>query len=239
MIRPLPWDSDFFQCKIGTMSGDFSAAAIVSDLKEARAHGFTYLTCRPPVDIPGAIRNLSNAGFYLTDIGAIWSSDIALFLKYNQSNTSLIRQATAEDLPRLTSESIKLFRLSRFYCDPFFSEADANRLHVAWITNSVNGRSADVVLINPDAGFVTCKVTQDGHGEVPLIGVWSNVRRKGAGRELMHAAVLWLFDRGQGVVRVKTQVRNLAAMNFYHRLGFDLCALEMTMSCMLKGAERT
>jgi GNAT superfamily N-acetyltransferase len=83
---------------------------------------------------------------------------------------------------------------------------------------------------------VTCKVTRDGRGEVPLIGVWEGRRGRGAGRALMTAAVTWFAGRGLSIVHVKTQVKNLRAMNFYHRLGFDLHSMDMTMGCMLERA---
>ena len=127
-----------------------------------------------------------------------------------------------------------LFRRSRFYHDPFFSTDEADRLQAAWLANSVSGQAADAVWIIPDAGFVTCKLTRDGCGEVALIGVWEESRGRGAGRALMTAAVTWFAGRGVSTVRVKTQVKNLRAMNFYHRLGFDLYAMDMTMGCILE-----
>lgn len=216
------------------MSGDLSPAGINSNLKAAKKNGFSHIICRLGMDDNVAIWNLSCADFYLTDIGITWWSDTLKILKNNRSDTCTIRHATTEDLPLLAAEVVKLFRLSRFYGDPFFSEADANRMHVAWITNSVSGKSADVVLINPDFGFVTCKTNPDGHGEIPLIGVWSHSRRQGAGRELMIAAASWFSRRGIEAVRVKTQVKNMAAMNFYHRLGFNMLTVSMTMSCNLE-----
>jgi len=233
MIHLLAWDSDFFRRKIGTLSGELaSAAAVAADLAAARRDGFAYLVCRPPVDDAAAIRTLEHAGFYLTDVGVTWISDAQRYLERAEP-ASAVRHATAADLPQLTSEAVKLFRRSRFYSDPFFSEADADRLHVAWLENSVAGQAANSVLINPDAGFVTCKLTKDGGGEVPLIGVWEESRKRGAGRELMTAAVQWFASQGVSTVRVKTQVKNLRAMNFYHRLGFDLDMMDMTMCCIL------
>jgi GNAT superfamily N-acetyltransferase len=233
VVTLLGWDSSFFNRKIGVLSGDLaSAAAVTADLTSARGDGYQYLTCRPPVDDAAAIRTLERAGFYLTDVGVTWSSTVADYLKRNTAPPTAVRHATVDDLPLLSEHAVKLFRRSRFYSDPFFTEADADRLHVAWLANSVSGQAADAVLINPDAGFVTCKI-RDDHGEVPLIGVWEQSRKRGAGRELMTAAVKWFSGRGATVVNVKTQVKNLRAMNFYHRLGFDLLAMDMTMCCIL------
>lgn len=236
MVSVLQWDSDFFRRKIGVLSGALAdPAAVSADLAGARADGFAYLLCRPAPDAAAAIRTLEHAGFYLTDVGVTWSSRAERYLQRNTGASPAIRHATGDDLPLLSEQAVKLFRRSRFYSDPFFSEADADRLHVAWLANSVSGQAADAVLINPDAGFVTCKLTKDGHGEVPLIGVWEQSRQRGAGRDLMTEAVTWFSRRGVTTVNVKTQVKNLRAMNFYHRLGFDLLAMDLTMCCVLDG----
>lgn len=233
VVTPLVWDSDFFKRKIGSLTGALTEAAISASLASARADGFEYLICRPPVDDAAAIRALEAEGFYLTDVGVTWASSPSAYLARHAPASAAVRHATTDDLPLLSEHAVTLFRRSRFYSDPFFTEADADRLHVAWLANSVSGQAANAVLINPDAGFVTLKLTKNGRGEVPLIGVWEQARQRGAGRELMTAAVRWFADNGVTLVTVKTQVKNLRAMNFYHRLGFDLLEMDMTMCCIL------
>jgi len=238
MVDVLGWDSAFFGRKMGVLSDNLSSPTqVASDLSAAGTQGFEYLICHPAVEDAAAIRTLEAAGFYLTDVGVTWSCEAQAYLaKAAPVPDGAIRLATTADVPRLSAEAQTLFRRSRFYSDPFFTTEEADRLHAAWLANSVSGQAADAVLINPESGFVTCKLTKDGHGEVALIGVWEGGRGRGAGRDLMTAAVTWFISRGVATVRVKTQVKNLRAMNFYHRLGFDLCAMDMTMGCMLSGA---
>jgi len=236
MVEALTWDSEFFGRQIGVLSGDVgSLEDVTADLDAAAAAGFAYLICRPPVDDAAAVRTLERAGFYLTDVGVTWSSGVAPYLQRAAPIDRRARPAGPSDVPRLSAEATTLFRRSRFYHDPFFSTEEADRLHAAWLANSVSGQAADAVWIIPDAGFVTCKLTRDGCGEVALIGVWEDSRGRGAGRALMTAAMTWFSGRGVPTVRVKTQVKNLRAMNFYHRLGFDLHAMDMTMGCVLQG----
>lgn len=234
MIEPLTWDSEFFGRKIGVLAGNLESFEVVSaDLDAAASAGFAYLICRPPVENAAAVRTLERAGFYLTDVGVTWSSDVTPYLEKAAPVDRRARLAGPSDVPKLSAEATTLFRRSRFYHDPFFSAAEADRLHAAWLANSVNGQAADAVWIIPDAGFVTCKLTRDGGGEVALIGVWEGCRGRGAGRALMTAAVSWFAGQRVQTVHVKTQVKNLRAMNFYHRLGFDLYAMDMTMGCIL------
>ena len=89
----------------------------------------------------------------------------------------------------------------------------------------------------PDTGFVTCKAKGDV-GEVPLIGVWEGSRRRGGGQRLMTAAMKWFGERGVASVHVRTQMKNIRAMNFYHRIGFDLRDADLTMGWMPADSHR-
>lgn len=238
MLEPLKWDSEFFGRRIGAISADWTAESVAGDLADARRQDYDYLISRPPVEDAAAVRALERAGFYLTDLGVTWFSNVQQYLREADRPPAAARHATAADIPWLQDAAVSLFPLSRFYHDPFFSKADADRLHAAWLANSVRGQAADAVLMIPGSGFVTCKIARDGAGEIVLIGVVSGSRLRGAGRALMTAAIDWFATRSVATVRVKTQVKNLQAMNFYHRLRFDLHSTDMTMGCILS-SERT
>lgn len=234
MLEPLKWDSEFFGRKIGAVTRSWTPDGVRADVAAARAQGYNYLVSRPPVEDAAAIRTLEQAGFYLTDLGVTWFSDVQAYLDgADRTVAAAARLATEGDIPWLSRTASHLFPLSRFYHDPFYSRADADRLHEAWLANSVRGQAADAVLLIPDTGFVTCKVAKDGAGEIVLIGVVDGARMRGAGRALMTAALEWFAAKGVATVRVKTQVKNLRAMNFYHRLGFGLHGTDMTMGCIL------
>lgn len=235
MIDPLAWDTEFFGRRIGVLAGDPpSHAAVQGALDAAAAAGFEYLISRPSATDFRAVRALEEAGFYLTDLGAVWSTNVAGYLdRGGLAPATPARLATEADVPLLAHHAPLLFRGSRFYDDPFFSREEADRLHVAWVTNSVLGKAADSVWVVPDTGFVTCKIAGDGAGEIVLIGVWEGRRRSGGGRALMSAAMRWFHTRNVRTVRVKTQLKNMTAMNFYHRLGFDLHRADITMGCIV------
>jgi GNAT superfamily N-acetyltransferase len=236
VIEPLVWDSNFFGRKMGVLSGCLSSReALAAELDRAVADGFVYLLSRPPVADASAVRTLERLGFYLTDVGVTWISDVARYLNRVRSDgAELARIATTADVPTLARDAIEFFRQSRFYHDPFFSTEEADRLHAEWMANSVSGQAADAVWLIPETGFVTCKLSKDGLGDIMLIGVREGSRGRGGGRALMTAAMRWFQTRGVASVRVRTQMKNTRAMNFYHRLGFDLHMADMTMGCMLK-----
>jgi dTDP-4-amino-4,6-dideoxy-D-galactose acyltransferase len=238
MVEPLNWDSEFFGRRIGAVTTTWTPESVAEDLAAARQQHYHYLISRPPVENAAAVRALEQGGFYLTDLGVTWFSNVKQYLREADQPAAAARHATEADIPWLQEAAVALFPLSRFYHDPFYSKADADRLHAAWLANSVRGQAADAVLMIPDAGFVTCKIAKDGAGEIVLIGVVGSSRMRGAGRALMTAALDWFASRSVATVRVKTQVKNLQAMNFYHRLRFDLHSTDMTMGCILSN-ERT
>jgi dTDP-4-amino-4,6-dideoxy-D-galactose acyltransferase len=238
VIEPLSWDSEFFGRKIGALTGSWTPLSVASDLSSARKQGYDYLISRPPVEDAAAIRALEAAGFYLTDLGVTWASEVRAYLDAaGRAGAAEARHAREDDIPWLQRTASNLFPLSRFYHDPFYTRADADRLHEAWLANSVRGKAADAVLLIPGSGFVTCKIARDGAGEVVLIGVVDGARQRGAGRALMTAAVEWFRSKGVANLRVKTQVKNLQAMNFYRRLGFGLHSTDLTMGCRLSSEE--
>lgn len=237
MIEPLHWDSEFFVRKIGALTRSWEPESVKNDIAAARADGYDYLMSRPPVEDAAAIRALEAAGFYLTDLGVTWIGAVDRYLgSADRQAAAAARPAVESDIPWLSRTASTLFPLSRFYHDPFYSKADADRLHEAWLSNSVRGQAADAVFLIEESGFVTCKIARDGAGEIVLIGVVGRSRRRGAGRALMTAALEWFTAKGVSTIRVKTQLKNLQAMNFYHRLGFDLHSTDMTMGCILSRA---
>ena len=236
MLEPLAWDSTFFKRRIGTITGPWTADAVAADVAAARTQGYDYLTSRPPVNDGAAVRAVEQSGFYLTDVGVTWSSGVAEYLHRHDISTEGARVAKDDDLAWLRPAAKALFVQSRFYHDPFYPRSAADRMHVAWLENSVRGIAADAVWVLPDAGFVTCKVNSGGAGHVVLIGVLDGAQRRGAGRTLMTAALRWFHGRTVRTVMVKTQVKNLKAMNFYRGLGFALHGADLTFGCLLSGA---
>ena len=237
MFEPLAWDSDFFKRRIAAVKGPWTREAVASDVHQARSAGYDYLTARPPADDAAAMRAVEESGFYLTDIGVTWATNVGQYLRRRDDPAGRARTATESDLPWLRDAATALFTQSRFYHDPFYSPVAANRMHAAWIENSVRGMAADAVLVLDDIGFVTCKIGGDRAGHIVLIGVIDAAQGRGAGRALITAALRWFCEREVQEVMVKTQVKNLKAMNFYRALGFALHSSDVTFGCRLTEAE--
>jgi dTDP-4-amino-4,6-dideoxy-D-galactose acyltransferase len=116
---------------------------------------------------------------------------------------------------------------SRFRRDPRIPRNLFERLYEHWIIRSVSRELADVVLIggidasNGDpVGLITISLT-DGQGSIGLVAVDENVRGKGIGSSLIHAAHSWLFGRGARRTTVVTQLENDEACRLYERRGYQ------------------
>ena len=85
----------------------------------------------------------------------------------------------------------------------------------------------------PRKGFVTCKKKENKVGEVILIGVKGEFRGKNLGKVLMNSSVEWFSNNGIKTIKIKTQLKNIPAMNFYRKLGFSIDGYEMTFSYVM------
>ena len=227
MIKELPWDSAFFQRKIGALKVPSDDLSVLQDtLKKAKKDGFAYLTCRLPAQDAVLIRLLESNGFYLTDIGVTLETATRRYFQQGKqarpAKQNAIKAATLEDIPALQKYITSLFPESRFYNDPFFPREDADRLYRAWIENSVRGEAAGIVFHIPGTGFISCRKAGKHAGQIVLIGVKKGFRGKGCGTALMSEAMKWFRRERSMTVTVRTQLKNIKALNFYIRFGFSV-----------------
>jgi GNAT superfamily N-acetyltransferase len=225
MIKELTWDSRLFKKKIGEFIPVSRGTAHIRDaLEKARKEGFKYLTYRTNSQDTMFIRLLETFGFYLTDIGIILVLKNDAFFQEISRRESKYREslkiATHDDIPMLRRLVKSLFLESRFYNDPFFTKDEAGRLYEAWIENSVKGEVSDIVYCVPQTGFITCKKSGGNSGEIVLVGIKKGLRGRGIGSALTEEAMRWFKKQGITRISVRTQLKNLNALNFYINLGF-------------------
>lgn len=225
MIRELIWDSSFFEKRIGELKiNSFKPSRVKSAIERAGQEGFQYLRCKITSQDTSITEHLESLGFYLTDIGVIFAIETVKFLfqdiDISSKTGKAVKVADLQDIPVLKKMIRGLFPESRFYNDPFFSKAEADRLYEAWIENSVKREAADIVFHIPNSGFVSCRKSGRHTGEIVLIGIKKGLRGKGFGTSLVQEAVRWFITQDIKSVSVRTQLKNLKALNFYCHLGF-------------------
>ncbi|MDO8811289.1 MAG: GNAT family N-acetyltransferase [Gallionella sp.] len=234
MIRQLDWDTEFFKKKMGVLTLDScSGDNLADELEVAKNDQYKYILCQLKSPETANIHLLESHGFYLVDIGVTWFVGVddctTVASVKSTEHTATVAVAAVENIPTLKKLSHALFVDSRFYNDPFFSKEDADNLHAAWLENSVLGKAANIVFHVEDKGFITCKLA-DGVGEIILIGVKKECRGEGIGLRLVDSAIKWFLSHNVENIRVKTQLKNIGAMNFYRKLGFSIDRYDMTLA---------
>lgn len=114
------------------------------------------------------------------------------------------------------------FQVSRFIEDPKLNELGGKDVYKEWLKNSFN-RDDKYFATSIDSngqinGFVLFSFTSD-KCIIELIAVDVNSTIKGIGSKLFKAVEAYASELEIEVLQVGTQIRNLTAINFYHKMG--------------------
>ena len=225
----LPWDTKFFHCRIARVYTDTlneEQALQIADW--SRSHGVECLYFLARADDPATIQAAEENGFGLVDIRVTfdWVPGKSPPLAPAAASASLrIRTAQVADLPCLQAMSRTGHTDTRFFKDSHFPRQRAEDLYATWITKDVEGR-ADIVLVaaseaDEPLGYITGHLDHAcRQGQIGLVGVSSQARRRGIGKSLVLAAMDWFRAQGVPMVTVVTQGDNRAAQRLYQQCGF-------------------
>lgn len=237
MIKELLWDSTLFKKKIGELIIVSQKPSYLKEvLNKAQDSRFDYITCKMRSQNTSLSRLLESSGFYLTDIGVTLATKTDMFFQRNLKDlivTKTVRPADTHDIATLQRMIKSLFIESRFYSDPFFSKAMAERLYKVWVENSVKGQAADITYWIPQTGFITCRKSEKNSGSIVLIGIKKGLRGKGFGTTLIKEAMEWFRSQKISLVTVRTQLKNIDAINFYIKIGFFVKEYDMIFGKIL------
>ncbi len=229
MIELLTWDSQLLRRKMGTIvAKTASCADLELVLAKGKADDYQYLMRRLRHEEFDTLRWLEQSGFCVADIGVVWQSPSDLVIA--NADTTKVTVPTDKDIPSLQQAMYGIWNDSRFYHDPFFSAAEADIVFAEWVKNSVAGSAAHAAFTIGNVSLVTCKKFADGRGDMPLVGVHPSAQGQGLARHLVARALEWFRANTCKYVTVRTQLRNIRALNFYRSLGFTIAWTDMTVS---------
>ena len=114
------------------------------------------------------------------------------------------------------------FQFSKFTEDPELAKRGGTQVYKQWLINSF-GKSEKYFALSKELngqvnGFLLHSYL-DKCCVIELIAVARNGVKCGIGTSLFKAIEHAAFDRGCDEIRVGTQVRNIGAINFYHKVG--------------------
>jgi dTDP-4-amino-4,6-dideoxy-D-galactose acyltransferase len=242
-LTKMDWETALLGRKIGRVEGVEAirdvregAEAIQRVERQAKRADFCLISARVPLDAVDAVWALQATGFHTVDTGVTFEYDLGKEghpFAFHPAREVTIRSVTDDDVQILEASVEGLFRHSYYYVSPLFSRDEADLLHRTWITNCVRHGRADRVLIaelaGEVAGFITCRRLPDASGVIDLVGVRPTSSSRGIGKTLVRASQDCFRELGVAVIRVRTQITNLAAVNMYSSTGARLIKVDTTL----------
>jgi dTDP-4-amino-4,6-dideoxy-D-galactose acyltransferase len=225
----LPWDTEFFHCRIARACGDTLNEEQAVQIEDwSRSHRIRGLYFLSRADDPATILTSEKHGFGLVDIRvtlervAMDAHDPA---RPDPPAGAGIRPVQPGDLPGLQAMARSVHRGTRFFNDSHFPRQRAEDLYSTWITLESQGRAQTVLVAGSAAhqplGYISCHLDPvRREGQIGLVGVSPEVRGRGIGKSLVLAAIGWFKTQGAHEVTVVTQGNNRAAQRLYQQCGF-------------------
>ncbi len=224
-----PWDTEFFRCRIARVCGDTlndEQALQIDDWSREQKIQALYFLSR--ADDMATIRTAEKHGFGLVDIRVTFDCKLIHLHPLTLPDLSAeirIRPVQADDMAALQSIARTVHTDTRFFKDSHFPRQRAEDLYSTWIALETQGR-ADIVWVaasaeNQPLGYISCHLDSTSRqGQIGLVGVSPQARRRGIGKKLVLAAMDWFRTEGVQVVTVVTQGDNRAAQRLYQQCGF-------------------
>lgn len=114
------------------------------------------------------------------------------------------------------------FQFSKFTEDPELAKRGGDQVYQQWLINSFGKTDKFYALSNNEKaeinGFLLFSYI-DNACVIELIAVSRKETQGGIGSALFKAVEIEAHQKGYNVIKVGTQIRNLGAINFYHKVG--------------------
>jgi len=248
LVRPLPWDSAFFEIPMARMvlihDGDARRAAIGEIVRSARdacrARGIRHLSVRVDVADAETIQALEDAGFRMMDALATYIYPLKRPAPEPGKDMGVVRLYRPEDREQIlaiTREAYRGFR-GRYHLDPHLPQERSDELYVEWAKKSCDGEWADVVLVAENGkgelhGWASYRqiepVTSVGGTAIRGGGLGACRRdRPGAYAGLLRAATVRIHGGG-AVTEMQTQIFNFATIRLYEAVDTQFVRADYTL----------
>jgi dTDP-4-amino-4,6-dideoxy-D-galactose acyltransferase len=217
-IQPLAWDSDYFglTCGKAVLDGPLSPA----EWSELSSHFTQYQF----LSLFNANSDPTNAQHIGRKTSAFLADVNIQFSKKLISNVALPTNITIHQALAYNEHILEIaeFRYSRFIEDPQFASRGGERIYCEWLKNAFSKPDKHFALYqtspNEIQGFVLF-ANEDHVCTIELIAVDKYCARAGIGTDLFKAVEHVAFASGNQAIQVGTQIRNVEAVNFYHKVG--------------------
>ena len=209
-IEPLNWENQFFGINSAIVRFTDDAPPLTAE----RLAGWSRVQAKIAAEDVAQLDALQALGFRLVE------GEVDLALPVTPMACPQAQVAVESDIPALRALAAQAFAQSRFRA-PWYAPDASGRFYAQWIENAVKGTFDNQCLIFRDAGgairaFVSLRELNAHDARIGLLA------GRGAGAELMQAAVRWAYTRGLSTLRVATQAGNTAALRRYIHSGANI-----------------
>ncbi|MEO3992377.1 dTDP-4-amino-4,6-dideoxy-D-galactose acyltransferase [Pseudocitrobacter cyperus] len=209
-IEPLNWENQFFGINSAMVRFDEQAALLTT----ASLNGWSRVQAKIATHQTQRLDALQQLGFQLVE------GEVDLALAVTAVTDPHAEIASDNDIPPLRSLAAQAFSQSRFRA-PWYAVDASGRFYAQWIENAVKGTFDHQCLVfRHDNGDIRAFVSlRELNATDARIGLLAG---RGAGEELMQAAICWARMRGLSTLRVATQIGNTAALKRYIQSGANI-----------------
>lgn len=217
-IELLAWESDFFALKTAKLALSPDAAPLtVADFAP-----YGLVQAKITTGDLNALDGLSALGFSLAESEVDFVLNVQAGTE-NAMSYGPLCYAVSDDIAVIKAAAAQVFAQSRFRA-PWYQPDDSARFYATWAEKAVLGTfDKDCLLVrnekNETAGFVTLRKPDEQSARIGLLAVLPGNQGQGIGLKLMSAAQQWCAEHHCRVLRVATQLSNLAAMRLYTKSG--------------------
>lgn len=214
----LKWDTEFF--------GVNSAKAILNrpltlyewDMLKARFRNYQFISI---------VNNNSepiNTQLIGKDTSAFLVDVNIQFIKKIEQSYDADKDITIQRAINRNNHIIEIadFQFSKFTEDPELAKRGGNKVYRQWIINSFNNPNKYFAISKGENGvvngFLLYSYAEDSL-RIELIAVSKTETKGGIGTNLFRTVENEGYKRGMNEIKVGTQIRNLRAINFYHKVG--------------------
>lgn len=221
----LQWDSELFGFKVAQIFkvgiDDFSLSMILKELKE---NSYRLIYWQIPYDDYDDMCLANKHGGFLADERITYAKKLK---PASENKIKMFYDATlyqyVEPEPTLIELALASGEYSRYKQDPLFPKHLFEKLYKCWIVRSIHKEIANDTLVVKDKGDILGMITlqTDNYtGNIGLLAVAKEYRRKGIGKLLVEKANQYFLQKGYSAVKVNTQNSNIAACILYESCGF-------------------
>lgn len=217
IANDLPWDSQFFNKKIGKVVVGKDYSNLNLTIKNIKDYDLVYLFSEE------ALVKFNND---LVDI-RITLSARSSSLVYQSGNCEVRPfEIESDSFEELLSLVLRSGNVSRFNKDKMFSKKDYLRLYTYWIKKDIDNIESNKVFVcnNGDklSGFITIEDVHEESPKIGLLAVQEDSEGKGIATLLVNKAKEYCLENKKFFLKVSTQFENKRAMAFYEKNDFNI-----------------